>query len=124
MRNKIRFHPDKCKVIRVSLKHKPYNFTYNMNGHFLETVNNERDLGVIISSNLKWNKHQDNILNKSRQKLGLLKRTCSFSKNPLYRKTLFLSIVRSQFEHCSQVWRPNKVTQMTTFESVQKRGIK
>ena len=97
LRNKIRFHPDKCKVIRVSLKHKPYNFTYNMNGHVLETVVSERDLGVIVSSNLKWNKHQNSILNKARQKLGLLKRTCSFSKNSLYRKVLFLSIVRSQF---------------------------
>ena len=124
LRNKIRFHPDKCKVISVSLKHKPCNFAYNMNGHFLEKVEHERDLGVIVSKNLKWNKHQNYILNKSRQKLGLLKRICSFSQNSQHRKQLFLSIVRSQFEHCSPVWRPNKPTQMKKFESVQKRGIK
>ena len=124
LRNKIKFHPDKCKAIRVSLKHKPYNFMYNMNNHDLETVINERDLGVIVSSNLKWNKHQNSILTKARQKLGLLKRTCSFSKNLLHRKILYLSIVRSQFEHCSQVWRPIKTVQMKKFESVQKRGIK
>ena len=104
LRNKIRFHPDKCKIISISLKHKPYNFIYNMNGHTLEPVDHERDLGVIVSKNLKWNKHQNNILSKSRQKLGILKRICSFSQNSLHRKILFLSIVRSQFEHCSSVW--------------------
>ena len=124
LQNKIRFHPNKCKVMHVTLKHKPYSFSYYMNGQALESVTSERDLGVIVSHNLKWNMHHNTILSKARQKLGLLKRTCSFSKNPKSRKILFLSIVRSQFEHCSPVWRPTKSTQMEKFASIQKRGIK
>ena len=124
LKNKIRFHPNKCKVLHVTLKHKPCIFSYYMNGQILESTANERDLGVTVSHNLKWNMHHNTLLSKTRQKLGLLKRTCSFSKNPHSRKILFLSIVRSQFEHCSPVWRPNKSTQMEKFESIQKRGIK
>ncbi len=45
--------------------------------------------------------------------------TCSKS-----RKTLYLSLVRSLFEHCSQVWRPTTITQIQKFERIQKRAVK
>ena len=36
VRNKIKFHPHKCKVISVTLKHNPFLTNYNMNGHCWE----------------------------------------------------------------------------------------
>ena len=33
-------------------------------------------------------------------------------------------MVRSQFEHCSIIWRPVSDTQLQKFESLQKNGIK
>ena len=63
-------------------------------------------------------------LSKANQKLGLMKRTCSFSKSNLSRKILVLSVIRSQFEHASPVWRPTTVTQMNKFESLHKKCIK
>ena len=63
-------------------------------------------------------------LSKARQKLGLLKRTCSFSKNLRHRKTLYLSIVRSLFEHCSVIWRPVSTNNIDKFEAIQKNAVK
>ena len=40
------------------------------------------------------------------------------------RRALYLTLVRSQFEHCSQVWRPTNKTMIEKFESFQKRCIK
>ena len=38
--------------------------------------------------------------------------------------TLYLSLIRSQFEHCSPVWRPTGKTMLDKLENLQKRCIK
>ena len=124
VKNKIRFHPGKCKVLTSTLKKSPSQFIYSMSGTPLENSKAETDLGVVVSVNLNWNKHHNVILGKASQKLGLLRRACAFSKIKQSRKILYLAIVCSQFEHCSQVWRPTNITQMNKFESIQKRGVK
>jgi hypothetical protein len=125
IRNKMNFHPDKCKALRCTLKTVNHNsFVYNLAGIALDTTPCEKDLGVMVSPNMKWNAQHRKLLSKAGQKLGLLRRSCSFSKNLSHRKVLYLAIVRSQFEHCSQIWRPVNATQMDKFEALQKRGIK
>ena len=125
IQNKMKFHPNKCKVLKCSLKKRNSNlFVYNMLGSALQVTDSEKDLGVIVSSNMKFNKHHSAILCKGSQKLGLLRRTCSFSNSLSHRKTLYLAIVRSQFEHCSPIWRPVKTSQTEKFEALQKRGVK
>ena len=56
--------------------------------------------------------------------LGLLKRTCHFVVSNHRKCTLYLAMVRSQFEHCSQIWRPVTPTQISKFECLQKNAIK
>ena len=122
--NKMNFHTDKCKVFKCSLLHNPINDerTYTMAGKSIELAVDEKDLGVIMAPNLKWNKQHMKLKNKASQKLGLLRRTCSFSNNILHRKNLYIAIVRSQFGHCSQVWCPVCKTQSDKFEALQKRA--
>ena len=38
--------------------------------------------------------------------LGLTKRTCHFVFDRGKRRSLYLALVRSNFEHCSIIWRP------------------
>ncbi len=73
---------------------------------------------------LLYNKHHLSILAKASQKLGLIKRNCSITTCRKSRKTLYLSLVRSLFEHCSQIWRPTTATQIQKFERLQKRAVK
>ena len=121
--NKMKFHPKKCSVLRVTLKNQPFLYTYRLANDILEMSVNVKDLGIIITNKLKWPNHHSNLLSKASQKLGLLKRSCAFTKNMQYRKILFLAIIRSQFEHCSSIWTPNS-SQLLKFELLQKRGIK
>ena len=122
--NKIKFHPNKCKVVRITLKINKLVYNYTLNGNVLAQSESECDLGVTVSQNLKWNRHHSIIISKAAQKLGLVKRVCSFTLDKISRKILFLSIVRSQFEHCSIVWSPTTSTQLLYFERILKRGIK
>ena len=69
--NKMSFHPDKCEALSIYdcrpdfVKVLPFALRYyNINGNVIEFCENERDLGVIVSSNFKWDKQHDKILKK------------------------------------------------------------
>jgi len=48
-----------------------------MDGNNLENVSEERDLGVIVSEDLKWEKQCSKAVNKANQMLGMIKRNFS-----------------------------------------------
>ena len=56
--------------------------------------------------------------------LGITKRTCHFITDANKRRSLYLSLVRSQFEHCCIIWRPVTETEISAFEKLQKKAIK
>ena len=127
--NRMRFHPDKCKVLVVTEKHIQYilpfdRYPYHLNQTALDYVNHEKDLWIIINDKLKWGTHCLNIISKANQRLGFVRRTCHFSKCTKQRRVLYLALVRSIFEYCSPVWHPHTLTHIEQFEALQKRAIK
>ena len=68
-RNKMKFHLDKCKVLSINNRASengiwssclPFQvFIYTLNGVDLDSVKSEKDLGVIVTSDLCW---EENIL--------------------------------------------------------------
>jgi len=50
------FNADKCKIIHTG--HSNCHADYYMCGNKLETVDEEKDLGVIVSKDLKWDKQR------------------------------------------------------------------
>ena len=66
----------------------------------------------------------DRLISKANQQFGLTKRTCYFVNDFRRKRTLYLALIRSQFEHCSQIWRPTNQTMLSKFESFQKKCIK
>ena len=52
----LRFHPDKCVVMRIASKFKKMSFKsyYNMDETRLKVVETEKDLGVIFDSSLNF----------------------------------------------------------------------
>ena len=127
-------HPNKCKVVSINTKNSclklanfrllPLSrFNYTLGNNILDYENNEQDLGVIVNNNFSWSEQQDKVINKASQMLGLIKRGHFVVSN--YRKrTLYLTLVRSQFEHFSVIWRPVTPTQISKFEALQKNAIK
>ena len=95
-----------------------------MNGIDLELSDSEKDLGILVNSKLSFRAHRNLILARASHKLGLVKRNCSLTGCPLRRKVLYLTLVRSLFEHCSNVWGPTNEAQLTGFVKIQKRAIK
>ena len=132
--NKMKFHPGKCKVLqfndkRICMYDKSFmeRFPidpYFMNGCVLEYAHVERDLGVMMTTNLSWDEQRNSRLRVSSSRLGLMKRVCHFIRNRVQRRALYLALVRSQYEHCCEIWRPVSASMIEKFETVQRRAVK
>ena len=131
LENKMKFHLTKCKVVSIHRRPSPLEhilpcikYYYNLGENPLDFADNETDLGVIINPNFNFDEQCESILSKANMQLGLVRRTCHFVKDVKRRRALFLSLVRSQFEHCSTVWRPCNETMVKKFERFQQKCIK
>ncbi|CAB4017509.1 Hypothetical predicted protein, partial [Paramuricea clavata] len=93
--NNMRFNELKCKVLTVSRKKQPVDFTYRLGSTTLTHVEKEKDLGVTMTGNLSWDSHIHEITAKANKLLGLLKRTCPFLTDVNVRRTLYLSLRRA-----------------------------
>ena len=132
VKNKMRFHLDKCKVLSVNNFHKNtlselpfFLFPYELDSTLLEYCDEEKDLGIITSSKFNYKAHRTYILNKANTQFNLLRRSCHFVKNTKKRRTLYLTLIKSLFNHCSKVWNPTaSKTYIEPFENFQKRCVK
>ena len=82
---------------------------YHLGDVILQRVQEEKDLGVTISSNLSWDLHVTRIVLKANRMLGLLKRTCPLIADIKVTRTLYLSLVKSQLSYATVVWSPASV---------------
>ena len=99
-------------------------YSYTLGQKILDYTSCERDLGILINERLDWHEHHDYLLKKGYQMLGMTKRTCHFIFDRGKKRMLYLTLVRSNFEHCSTIWRPVTVVDIRKFEALQKRAIK
>ena len=129
VKNLMTFHPDKCKVMAITNKCLDYplpfyEFYYHLDDKLLNYVDCEKDLGVFTDHKLSWTKHCERVVQKATKQFNLLRRTCYFINNNKQRRVLYLTLVRSMFEHCCQIWSPQNPTSLAMFDKLQKRAIK
>ena len=112
-------------MLAVSNSHDPDDlFIYTLGSILIDYTLCEKDLGINTVPKLSWVEHTDILYSRANQRLGMLKRNCSFVSNLRKRRALYLSQIRSQFEHCPIIWRPASKTSIDKLESIQKRGFK
>ncbi len=132
LENKMKFHFQKCKIVSIFNRKSPtgmlpipfLKFQYFLGDDPLDYADSEKDLGVCMSINFRFDDHWDKILSKAAQQLGITRRTCSFVHDTRRRRALYIALIRSQFEHCSPIWRPTNKTAIDRFEAFQKKCIK
>ncbi|KAL5251911.1 hypothetical protein ACHWQZ_G014894 [Mnemiopsis leidyi] len=82
-------------------------------------VENVRDLGVKVSSNLSWSKHIGEMVAKARSKLSWVLSVFK-TRDRVVMMTLYKSLVRSLLEYCCPLWDPVKTTEIQLLEGVQR----
>jgi len=89
----------------------------------LETVDEEKDLGVIVSKDLKRDKQCSQAVKKANRMLAVIKRNYSDrSKETIM--PLYKSLVRPYLEYCVPIWSPYYQKDIELVEGVQCRATK
>ena len=75
------FNIDKCKTLPIGGGN--LNELYNMKGRPLEAVHEERDLGIMITKDLKCSKQCLNAVKAASKILGMIKRTFTYKSEKI-----------------------------------------
>jgi hypothetical protein len=114
----------KCGVMSFSRSRQPVRTVYKLLDSSLKQLCHQKDLGIVVTKDLKWTKQVEEITSKASSMLGFIHRTASDMHNIHVRKVLYLSLVRSKLGFASQVWAPQTVTDILSTERVQRRATK
>ncbi len=112
------FNVKKCHILQVGTRNLKYD--YEMSSEKLKSVHCVKDLGVTITSNLKFSQQCKEAAGKANRMLGFLKRNFSF-KNKDIILPLYDSLVRLHLEYAVQFWSPHLAKDIAKLESVQRR---
>ena len=93
--------------------------SYQVNGHVVTP-----NLNTGMSYDLSWTSHLSLTAKQAYKNLGLLRWSFSAATNTSAKKSLYLSLVRSQLVYCSQVWHPHIIKDFKLLKDVQRRASK
>ena len=94
---------NKCKVLHVG-KGNPCH-QYFMGNTLLPVVEKEKDLGVIVSNDWKWNGHIQTQIAKANSCMAWVSRSV-ISREPEVMLNIYKTMIRPFLEYCVQLWSP------------------
>ena len=115
--NKLHLNAAKCVVMHITRSRRPIFVSYHMGDTPLETITTHKQLGIVLSSNLEWGPHVDEVTSKAKRLLGFIRRIVG-SNDPATMKKLFVALVRPIIEYCAPLWTPNKESHKHKLEGV------
>ena len=118
----LEFHPDKCVSMSINYKGEQPRI-YKMKETTMKQVHQEKDIGVIVDDQLKFEKHIYEKINKANSMMGLIRRSFIHMDEDIFKK-LFKALVRPHLEYANSIWYPTKIKDITAIENVQRRATK
>ena len=122
-RNDMKLNASKCSVMQISFCKQPVQQTaLFIDDTQLCNVEFPKILGLIVQSDLKWNKHVTDLLKRSNKKLYILRRLKSFKLPIVDLITIFRGYIRPIVEYCAPVFNGALTKQhIYALESIQKK---
>ena len=118
------FNTSKCKALTISRRKQPIAPNYHLGSAEPIRVDSEVDLGITVTSNLSWNRHTTKLVTKANPTLGPLRRTRPMSTNCDARRTLYLSLVKSQLSYATETRPPYQSVNKISLEKPQRRATR
>ena len=124
----LNFHPEKCCTLKLG---KPASdqtyFMADKNStsgkHPLKTSKAEKDLGVVVDSQLNFKDHISQATTKANRILGVIRRSFDHLTDHTFVQ-LYKALVRPILEYGHSVWQPVLQTLQQDIEDVQRRATK
>jgi hypothetical protein len=127
---KMSFNHKKCKFMRLGnteMARQDLRLVMKVDineAHVLDESSEERDLGVYLQNNLKWDENVARACTKANNSLGVLRKTFKTWTNVRTFRTLYTAFVRPHLEYAPQVWNSLTSKDVKKIEKVQKRATK
>ena len=115
------FNPDKCHVLHYGKSNEK--FIYHLNGSLVNCVDEEKDLGVIIPSDLLYQSQMNKVILKANRLIAMIKNTFTYMDEDIFLR-LYKVYVRPILEYGQEIWSPHYQKDITLLENVQRRATK
>jgi len=121
------FNYDKCKVMHFGNKNREHQYTMELGKgeqlHKIEKSLVERDLGLIVSSDLKWGTQVEKATKAAKAIIAQIKNSFTYFDAELVR-LLYVSLVRPHLEFAVPVWNPYFKKDIEKLEEVQHKATR
>lgn len=117
----MKFNIEKCKVLHIG--NDNVQARYVMNNVQLSSTAKEKDLGVVVSKDLKPSQHCTETVKTANKLVGFIERTFEFKSEKVI-LALYNSLVRPHLEYCVQFWSPYYKKDIEKLEKIQRRVTK
>ena len=119
------FNCSKCKCLHFGKNNqkRQYYFPTKDGNKNIPTSTEEKDLGVIFDTTLKFDLHIDSIIKKANSMIGLIKRNFSHIDIFIFQQ-LYKALIRPHLEYAQIIWSPQFIRQSKLIENVQRRATK
>jgi ribonuclease P/MRP protein subunit RPP40 len=119
----MKFNPSKCYTMSIKNRGEKSSHFYSLCNQFLKAVSHNPYLGVLLSDNLTFASHINNVCAKSARMLGFLGRNLRSCPTKL-RELAYVSMCRSTLEYASQIWDPHLRSECDRLEKIQRRAAR
>lgn len=119
--NDLDLNIDKCVIITYTRKMNVIIYDYVIDNHYLERVDEVKDLGILLDGKLCFDKHINYIFRKCNKLLGFIFRACVNFKSHRSFLHLYNSLVRPILEYGSVIWNPIYKVYISKIERIQRK---
>ena len=120
----MQFHPEKCKVLRVTNKRKIIDGEYNIHNHKLELVKKAKYLGVTLDQKMNFKHHIAQTTVKAQSSRQFLQRNLVSSDKDT-KLQCYKTFIRPIVEYASTVWDPVGNSKLIyQLEMVQRKAVR
>ena len=120
----LRFNPDKCHVLSLGkFENIKYTHRYVVYNNEIEHVFDEKDLGVTIDSELKFDEHIAKKVRVANAIVGQIRRSFSYLDCDTFRR-IYTAFVRPHLEYGQTIWSPYLLRNINAVGNVQVRATK
>ena len=120
------FNYSKCKSMHFGRNNPENVYTIKLEDneiHQIEKTELERDLGILISNDLKWENQVNKAVKTANSVIAQIKNSFTYFDSSLV-KLLYVSLVRPHLEYAVSVWNPYLRKDIDKIESVQHRATR
>lgn len=99
----IRFNPNKTDIMIFDIRGRDHDAIFTFGNTRINTVNSHMHLGVVFSSDCRWTKHIDKLIESASKQLNIL-RKLKYKLTRPYLEKIYLVFIRPVLEYASEVW--------------------